>query len=340
MVALFAIPFSASAASEPATAVELTGGNYSAHPAEQLTVKFAIEDNVGFTYIKLAINYDESALTLLDISNGNVIEDLTEGIYYIWSADRDVIESGILAELTFRVNEDAAYGKTVIDIEVVECSNLSEKDVSIEVSDAEIDVVCSHAAHPEKFVASVTEPTCTSFGYTTYTCSCGASYTADYTLPLDHEYDAVVTAPNCVEYGYTTYTCDCGASYVGDYVQPEGHSYIEVEIDSTCSTMGYTVYTCPCGETYKGDYKAVSGHNYGDWTVDTQATTTAPGEKHRECANGCGHVETAEIPTIPVQPDNTTEIVISMVSAMGIVFIFVATVFIGRNVKKKSDKKD
>lgn len=377
MVALFAIPFSASAASESASSVELSGGNYSALPGEQVTVKLAIEENVGFTYVKLAISYDESALTLLDFSNGNVVDDLTEGIYYIWSADDDVIESGILAELTFRVNEGAPYGDNIIDIEVVECSNVSEKDVSIEASDAKINVLCDHAYNPDKFVASVTPPTCTEAGYTTYTCSCGASYKADYVapiahsfaksitpatcssigyttytcdcgfsyvadyeLPLAHDYDAVVTAPDCVEYGYTTYTCDCGHSYVGDYVKPNGHTYLSVTVDSTCSTMGYTVYTCACGETYKGDYKAVSGHNYGEWKVDSQPTTTTPGEKHRECANGCGHVQTADIPAIPVEPDNTTEIVISMVSAMGIVFIFVATVFIGRNVKKKSGKKD
>ena len=41
-----------------------------------------------------------------------------------------------------------------------------------------------------------------------------------------HSYTPTVTAPTCTEQGYTTYTCDCGDSYVDDYVDATGeHSY-------------------------------------------------------------------------------------------------------------------
>jgi len=40
-----------------------------------------------------------------------------------------------------------------------------------------------------------------------------------------HNYCASVTAPTCTEQGYTTYTCECGKSYEGDYVNATGHSY-------------------------------------------------------------------------------------------------------------------
>ena len=41
-------------------------------------------------------------------------------------------------------------------------------------------------------------------------------------------YSTTVTAPTCTEQGYTTYTCDCGNSYVDDYVSAEGaHNFTE-----------------------------------------------------------------------------------------------------------------
>lgn len=58
------------------------------------------------------------------------------------------------------------------------------------------------------YTTEVTEPTCSSFGYTTYTCTEGDhTYIADYTDKTEHNYDAVVTAPTCAEMGYTIYTC-------------------------------------------------------------------------------------------------------------------------------------
>ena len=42
-----------------------------------------------------------------------------------------------------------------------------------------------------------------------------------------HTYIATVTVPTCTERGYTTYTCDCGDSYVDDYTEETGHSYTD-----------------------------------------------------------------------------------------------------------------
>ena len=40
-----------------------------------------------------------------------------------------------------------------------------------------------------------------------------------------HTYESTVTAPTCTEQGYTTYTCTCGDSYVDTYVDALGHNY-------------------------------------------------------------------------------------------------------------------
>ena len=64
MVALLAIPFSASAASASASSVELSGGNYSALPGEQVTVKLAIEEGKIATSLlqrRLGVGYGRAA---------------------------------------------------------------------------------------------------------------------------------------------------------------------------------------------------------------------------------------------------------------------------------------
>ena len=40
-----------------------------------------------------------------------------------------------------------------------------------------------------------------------------------------HNYNETVTAPTCTEGGYTTYTCACGDSYVGAYTEALGHDF-------------------------------------------------------------------------------------------------------------------
>lgn len=42
-----------------------------------------------------------------------------------------------------------------------------------------------------------------------------------------HQYEPVIAAPTCTERGYTTYTCTCGEFYVADYVPVAEHSFIE-----------------------------------------------------------------------------------------------------------------
>lgn len=41
----------------------------------------------------------------------------------------------------------------------------------------------------------------------------------------NHPYTATVTDPTCTEPGYTTYTCDCGDTYVAEEVAASGHTY-------------------------------------------------------------------------------------------------------------------
>lgn len=64
-----------------------------------------------------------------------------------------------------------------------------------------------------------------------------------------HNYTSSVTAPTCTDKGYTTYTCSCGDSYKADETAATGHNMAETErVDYTCDTPGYYTMTCSaCG---------------------------------------------------------------------------------------------
>ncbi len=108
----------------------------------------------------------------------------------------------------------------------------------------------------------VTKPTCTTEGYTTYTCSaCGHSYVGDK-VSAAHTYKSKVTPPTCTAEGYTTYTCSvCGHSYVGNKVPVIKHSYTSsVTKAATCTESGIKTFKCSaCGKTYTEEIPA-TGH--------------------------------------------------------------------------------
>ena len=119
---------------------------------------------------------------------------------------------------------------------------------------------------PATYTTAVTEPTCTSSGYTTHTCDvCGSSF-VDTFVDGGHIWTSVVTEPTHTEMGFTTYTCSrCKESYTSDYVAPIGHSFDDgvVTKEPTCTAEGEMLYTCACGETFtapiaKADHELVA----------------------------------------------------------------------------------
>ena len=55
--------------------------------------------------------------------------------------------------------------------------------------------------------------------------NCSIAYIAVWEGEHTHEWEAAVTAPTCTSQGFTTYTCQCGHSYVGSYTEAAGHSW-------------------------------------------------------------------------------------------------------------------
>ena len=69
---------------------------------------------------------------------------------------------------------------------------------------------------------------------------CGASKPTPRPVHV-HRYTETVTEPTCTEKGYTTYTCICGSSYVTNYVDALGHTeVVDPAVAATCEKTGLT----------------------------------------------------------------------------------------------------
>ncbi len=170
--------------------------------------------------------------------------------------------------------------------------------------------------HVHSYTQTITQPTCTERGYTTYTCACGDSYISDYTEPKGHDYQYTTTVePTCTADGYMRYTCaDCSAKkdqvlhatgheFGDDNVcdkcgftipQSHVHSFKAVVTAPTCTGMGYTTYTCSCGYTYKDSYIDQTGHKWNAGVVTKEATCTVDGLRTFTCS-ACGETMTEVI---------------------------------------------
>lgn len=110
-----------------------------------------------------------------------------------------------------------------------------------------------------------------------------------------HNYSSKVTASSCTVGGYTTFTCSCGDTYTADLSDAVGHNYSEKITVATCAEMGYTTYTCSvCGNSYTGNKTNSSGHSWDSWTVTEEPTTATDGKESRTCKI-CGTTDSRSI---------------------------------------------
>ena len=111
----------------------------------------------------------------------------------------------------------------------------------------------------------------------TYKFTCGCT---------SHTYgSAVITKqPTCTSEGTKTKTCtQCGAT-VTETIAKTSHKYADTVVAPTCTTNGYTLHKCSvCGTSYKDSTTKATGHSYGNSVVTKQPTCTAEGTKTKTC---------------------------------------------------------
>ena len=123
----------------------------------------------------------------------------------------------------------------------------------------------------------------------TYKFTCGCT---------SHTYgSAVITKqPTCTSEGTKTKTCtQCGAT-VTETIAKLSHSYTATVVAPTCTTNGYTLHKCSvCGTSYKDSTTKATGHSYGNSVVTKQPTCISEGTKTKTCTK-CNATVTEKLP--------------------------------------------
>ena len=170
------------------------------------------------------------------------------------------------------------------------------------------------------YTPTITAPTCTEQGYTTYTCECGDSYVADEIPAFGHTeivYSAV--EPSCTATGLTEgKKCSaCGEiTLAQEIISALGHTpIVDAAVEPTCTESGLTEgsHCDVCGEILIAQTSVpVKGHSFGDWYETKAPTEAESGEKRRDCAD-CEHYETATIATLNHSHDRWEQITLEAV---------------------------
>ncbi|MFR3300688.1 MAG: hypothetical protein ACLTQM_06895 [Ruminococcus bicirculans (ex Wegman et al. 2014)] len=111
----------------------------------------------------------------------------------------------------------------------------------------------------------------------TYKLTCGCT---------SHTYgSAVITKqPTCTSEGTKTKTCTKCNATVTETIAKTSHKYANTVVAPTCTTDGYTLHKCSvCGTSYKDSTTKATGHSYGNSVVTKQPTCTSEGTKTKTC---------------------------------------------------------
>ena len=214
---------------------------------------------------KSAVSYSHSAKAMI---NGT-LTDLVAGKTYFGNSD----ESWVMPSYTM---------------------NVAGTDTTVTINQAKIGSWSLH-----KYVKlSVTDPTCTEKGYTTYKCSdCGDTYKADFVDALGHDYNTSgKVEPTCTEKGYDMHVCSrCGDIYKDNFVDALGHTVVvDPAVAPDCTHTGLTEgsHCSVCNEVLKAQETVpATGHSYNK--VVTEPTCTEKGYTTYTCSV-CGDTYVAD----------------------------------------------
>ena len=132
----------------------------------------------------------------------------------------------------------------------------------------------------------------------TYKFTCGCT---------SHTYgNAVITKqPTCTSEGTKTKTCTKCNATVTETIPKTSHKYANTVVAPTCTTDGYTLHKCSvCGTSYKDSTTNATGHSYGNSVVTKQPTCTSEGTAIKTCTK-CNATVTETIPKTSHKYANT-----------------------------------
>lgn len=265
------------------------------NPGDEITVKVGACQNTGITSVMLYIDYDETALEVVEnkFKTTNLFtanDSISKGVtskgdeYFVFYSDNYPNVSsatGVFAEITFIAKDvckvDTAVTVTTFQNNSGNCTvnTLSGmKEVPFESSSDEFSI-----HNIDKTTGVVTDPTCTEIGYTTYDCpGCEEKVVGNLVDAKGHtEAEPVIenrVEPTCtVEGSYDSVVycevCDVELSREGHVIDALGHDLINHEAKApTCTEIGWEAYdTCTRCDYTTYVEKAALGHTYGETTI-------------------------------------------------------------------------
>ena len=149
------------------------------------------------------------------------------------------------------------YGSAVITKQPT-CTSEGTKTKTCTKCNATVTETIAKTSH--KYADTVVAPTCTANGYTLHKCSvCGTSYKDSTTKATGHRYgNSVVTKqPTCTSEGTAIKTCTKCNATVTETIPKASHKYADTVVAPTCTTNGYTLHKC-----------SVCGTSYKDSTTN------------------------------------------------------------------------
>ena len=199
--------------------------------------------------VRFPANASGSALNHTYVStipqNANIIlkDDLNHAILveYAYGAG-SVILSGLTWE--FYYHQSGSYAAIAYDDLILYAASLSGSGIGGGNK-------CEHV-----YTETVVDPTCTTDGYTRYTCErCGYAYNGNYVLKYGHTVGEWIIdyEPTCTSSGRKHSECSvCGQQLENIYISSLGHSLVTVVTkEVTCTTPGVLTHTCErCGYNY------------------------------------------------------------------------------------------
>lgn len=136
---------------DPTVPINVAVGEVGGYTGETVTVPVIVSDNNGFSQFSFKVSYDSSALTLTDVTKGEVLLTSDSGTFTVGAAANIVsytdsvnIESdGTLLYLTFKVADSAAAGKYDVTVSADTFKNVSGNSVNNSIAGGRISVAKS-----------------------------------------------------------------------------------------------------------------------------------------------------------------------------------------------------
>lgn len=303
--AMLSLSMATFAANEPAYSV-----SFNTKEAQQLdvvTMEISIKNNPGLISLRLQVVYDETVLKLVEVKDNGLLNGWTQPAPTVkspyilrWAdpiAPSNNTANGVVAKLTFKVKDGAAFDRTKVTVEHIESRQFDGTKNTFANASAEFTVVCPHSSVKEQVAK---QPTHTEVGTKAIVCNtCGKTIRTETVPATGHSFGAwtVTKTATCTAEGAETRTCSCSAKETRK-IDKTAHTAgkWEVKTAPTCTEKGAEVQKCTaCGTVMATRETAAKGHTFGEWTIVKDATCTEKGEKKSACTV-CGNAITEEIP--------------------------------------------